>query len=54
MAEGVETQEIWDKLRELGCSVAQGYFLSRPVPPEQLAEWLVERRGDAPAGEAAA
>ena len=54
VAEGVETQAIWDKLRELGCSVAQGYFLSRPVPPEQLAEWLVERRGDAPSGEAAA
>jgi diguanylate cyclase (GGDEF)-like protein/PAS domain S-box-containing protein len=45
VAEGVETQEIWDKLRELGCSTAQGYFLSRPVPPEVLAEWVVERRG---------
>jgi EAL domain-containing protein (putative c-di-GMP-specific phosphodiesterase class I) len=46
----VETQEIWDKLRELGCKTAQGYFLSRPVPPERLAEWLVDRRGDVAPG----
>ena len=50
VAEGVETQEIWNKLRELGCKTAQGYFLSRPVPPEQLAEWLVDRRGDVAPG----
>jgi EAL domain-containing protein (putative c-di-GMP-specific phosphodiesterase class I) len=49
VAEGVETEEIWNKLRELGCSTAQGYFLSRPVPPEQLAEWLnAHRAGGAP------
>jgi EAL domain-containing protein (putative c-di-GMP-specific phosphodiesterase class I) len=57
VAEGVETQEIWDKLRELGCNTAQGYYLSRPVPPEKLAAWLEERRGIAPppaADEAAA
>ena len=45
VAEGVETQAIWDQLRELGCNVAQGYFLSRPVPAEMLREWLEERRG---------
>jgi diguanylate cyclase (GGDEF)-like protein/PAS domain S-box-containing protein len=45
VAEGVETQAIWDKLRDLGCNVAQGYFLSRPVPPEKLQAWLEERRG---------
>jgi EAL domain-containing protein (putative c-di-GMP-specific phosphodiesterase class I) len=47
VAEGVETQAIWDKLRDLGCNVAQGYFLSRPVPPEKLQAWLEERRGGA-------
>lgn len=30
VAEGVETREIWDKLQELGCQTAQGYYLSRP------------------------
>ncbi len=43
VAEGVETQEIWDKLHELGCQTAQGYFLSRPVPAEALTEWLSDR-----------
>ncbi len=31
VAEGVETEEQWLALRELGCDEAQGYFLSRPV-----------------------
>lgn len=36
VAEGVETQEVWDKLEELGCDLAQGYFLSKPVPPAEI------------------
>jgi EAL domain-containing protein (putative c-di-GMP-specific phosphodiesterase class I) len=43
VAEGVETQEAWSRLVELGCDVAQGYFLSRPVPADQLEEWLTAR-----------
>ncbi|HEX3833393.1 MAG TPA: EAL domain-containing protein [Solirubrobacteraceae bacterium] len=43
VAEGVETREIWDKLQELGCQTAQGYYLSRPVPAEVLTEWLEAR-----------
>jgi diguanylate cyclase (GGDEF)-like protein/PAS domain S-box-containing protein len=54
VAEGVETQEAWDRLRELGCSEAQGFYLSRPVPPERLREWLRERAtGGTRRGEAA-
>jgi EAL domain-containing protein (putative c-di-GMP-specific phosphodiesterase class I) len=44
VAEGVETREIWDQLRALGCNTAQGYYLSRPVPAERLQEWLETRR----------
>jgi diguanylate cyclase (GGDEF)-like protein/PAS domain S-box-containing protein len=40
VAEGVETELIWKELRALGCTLAQGYYLSRPLPPEQLGEWL--------------
>jgi diguanylate cyclase (GGDEF)-like protein/PAS domain S-box-containing protein len=40
VAEGVETEEIWDQLRELGCDVGQGYLFSRPLPPDQLAHWI--------------
>jgi diguanylate cyclase (GGDEF)-like protein len=40
VAEGVESQEIWDALRAQGCSLAQGYFISRPAPAEELADLL--------------
>ena len=45
VAEGVETAETWDQLVRLGCDVAQGYFISRPLPAAELEVWLagVER-----------
>lgn len=36
VAEGVETAEQLERLRYLGCDLAQGYFLGRPVPAEEL------------------
>ena len=44
VAEGVETQEAWDKLREMGCDSAQGYFMSKPLPPEKLMAWINESK----------
>lgn len=32
VAEGIETQEQYDVLDELGCDVAQGYLIARPAP----------------------
>jgi diguanylate cyclase (GGDEF)-like protein/PAS domain S-box-containing protein len=43
VAEGVETIETWERLRELGCNTAQGYLLGRPMLAEQMADWLRER-----------
>jgi EAL domain-containing protein (putative c-di-GMP-specific phosphodiesterase class I) len=43
VAEGVETQEIWDDLNALGCPLAQGYLLSRPMPADALTDWLIGR-----------
>ena len=40
VAEGVENQEMWDHLVELGCDVAQGYFIAKPMPADQFEEWL--------------
>src|SRR5207248_2691688 len=40
VAEGIEDQDTWDLLVEVGCDVAQGYFISRPLPPLVLGEWL--------------
>jgi diguanylate cyclase (GGDEF)-like protein len=43
VAEGVESPQAWSRLAQLGCNVAQGYFLSRPVPAEDLTQWLADR-----------
>lgn len=40
VAEGVESQGIWDRLTALGCDAAQGYLMSRPLSPGDLADWL--------------
>ena len=50
-AEGVETQEQLDKMREEGCSEVQGYFYSRPVPASEIAQLLAgfEEQGRAAA-----
>ncbi len=42
VAEGVETKAIWNALADLGCDYAQGYFLCRPLPPEELCSWLAQ------------
>jgi EAL domain-containing protein (putative c-di-GMP-specific phosphodiesterase class I) len=44
VAEGVETAEAWAQLAELGCELVQGYFLSRPIPPDEIEAWVQERR----------
>jgi diguanylate cyclase (GGDEF)-like protein/PAS domain S-box-containing protein len=41
-AEGVENEATWAKLRELGCDLAQGYWISRPLPAPQLMQWLMD------------
>jgi EAL domain-containing protein (putative c-di-GMP-specific phosphodiesterase class I) len=36
LAEGIETQEELGFLRERGCKLGQGYYFSKPVPPEEI------------------
>ena len=43
LAEGVETAETWQRLSDLGCDAAQGYFLSRPHPAAVVTDWLAAR-----------
>ena len=40
VAEGVETWEHARKLRELGCEIAQGYAIARPMPSEEFVGWV--------------
>jgi diguanylate cyclase (GGDEF)-like protein len=44
VAEGVEDATTMQLLADLGCDQVQGYFLSRPLPPEELLEWVVAQR----------
>ena len=40
IAEGVETMQQYQFLKDRGCDEIQGYLLSRPVPPEEIATFL--------------
>jgi EAL domain-containing protein (putative c-di-GMP-specific phosphodiesterase class I) len=44
VAEGVESQDEWDLVRELGVDCVQGYYLARPMPEAQLLAWLETHR----------
>ncbi|WP_167737581.1 EAL domain-containing protein [Sphingomonas parva] len=40
VAEGIEDQECLDRLREMGCDTAQGFFISKPLSAPELADFL--------------
>jgi len=44
VAEGVETQSTFELLKEMGCDIAQGYFLSRPISENDYQLWLDENQ----------
>ncbi|MBL4584255.1 MAG: EAL domain-containing response regulator [Pseudomonadales bacterium] len=43
VAEGIESQEIWDILVSYGCDFGQGYHIARPMPADSLLEWSQSR-----------
>jgi EAL domain-containing protein (putative c-di-GMP-specific phosphodiesterase class I)/CheY-like chemotaxis protein len=47
VAEGVETDREWNLLARLGCDVAQGYLIAKPMPGEALASWHEQWSGAA-------
>jgi c-di-GMP phosphodiesterase Gmr len=46
-AEGIESEEISEVLRKLGCSVGQGYYYARPMTGEAAYAFLVADRASA-------
>jgi diguanylate cyclase (GGDEF)-like protein len=40
VAEGIETEPVLEHLAALGCDIGQGFFISRPLPAEELSERL--------------
>lgn len=43
-AEGVEDEDDWQFLRQQDCHKAQGYFIARPMPADQVSGWLTQWR----------
>ncbi|MCD0445584.1 GGDEF domain-containing protein [Glycomyces sp. A-F 0318] len=45
VAEGIEAHQTVEQLRDLECEVGQGYYFSRPLPPDRFATWLDSQGG---------
>jgi EAL domain-containing protein (putative c-di-GMP-specific phosphodiesterase class I)/FixJ family two-component response regulator len=41
VAEGVETRAHWNLLRNLGCDIAQGYFIAKPMDTHTFSNWVL-------------
>jgi diguanylate cyclase (GGDEF)-like protein len=44
VAEGIEDEDTLRQISDMGCEEAQGYFLSKPVPSDELIEWIGNRK----------
>ncbi len=43
VAEGIEDQRTWELLLGLGCDTAQGYYIAKPMPGDELLAWIKSR-----------
>jgi len=41
VAEGVETRAHWNLLKSLGCDIAQGYFIAKPMDTRTFTDWVL-------------
>jgi EAL domain-containing protein (putative c-di-GMP-specific phosphodiesterase class I) len=42
VGEGVETAEDWFLLKQLGCSIGQGYLIAKSMPANDLLTWATD------------
>ena len=40
VGEGIEDQDDWNFLSQMGCDVGQGYFIARPMPAADVVPWI--------------
>ncbi len=40
VAEGVEDKDTLERLADIHCDIAQGYYISRPIPADEVLDWL--------------
>jgi EAL domain-containing protein (putative c-di-GMP-specific phosphodiesterase class I) len=45
VAEGIETETDWDLLSELGCDLAQGHLITKPIESNEFLTWARDRTG---------
>jgi EAL domain-containing protein (putative c-di-GMP-specific phosphodiesterase class I) len=50
IAEGIENDGVWQRLRSLNCDEGQGYHLARPMPSVELKRWMAAREAAQPTG----
>jgi EAL domain-containing protein (putative c-di-GMP-specific phosphodiesterase class I) len=48
VAEGVEDQATRQELDAMGCDAIQGFHVSRPVPADDLLNWLKQQQAAVP------
>ena len=40
VAEGIENENIYNQLKQMGCDIAQGYYIAKPMSAEDFDQWL--------------
>lgn len=51
VAEGIESEAAWHLLAALGCDQGQGHFMGRPIPGDQLIDWIEAWRAPSQSGD---
>lgn len=51
VAEGIEDQETYRRLKSFGCDYAQGFYISKPQPQDKYCDWLEQFDGEKLIGE---